>query len=100
LLFRGQRSGGLQFETSPGQIVHETLSQKSSSQKWAGDVSKSVGPDFKPQYFKMGKLTKTENWPSYSGDNTRKRHCSKPVRTKTFANPILTNNPNIVIYIL
>jgi hypothetical protein len=33
------------FKASPGQIVHETLSQKSPSQKRAGGV---VGTEFKP----------------------------------------------------
>jgi hypothetical protein len=37
------------------QIVHETLSQKSPSQKRAGGVAQSVGPEFKPQYHKKKK---------------------------------------------
>jgi hypothetical protein len=37
------------------QIVHETLSQKDLSQKRAGRVAQSVGPEFKPQYLKKKK---------------------------------------------
>jgi hypothetical protein len=33
----------------PGQIVHETLSLKTPSQKRAGGVAQGVGPEFKPQ---------------------------------------------------
>jgi hypothetical protein len=38
-----------------GQIVHETLSQKSPSQKRAGGVAQGEGPEFKPQYHKKKK---------------------------------------------
>jgi hypothetical protein len=37
------------------QIVHQTLSQKYSSQKRAGGVIQGVGPEFKPQYQKKKK---------------------------------------------
>jgi hypothetical protein len=40
-----------------GQIVHETLSQKSPSQKRAGGVAQGEGPEFKPQYHKKKKKT-------------------------------------------
>jgi hypothetical protein len=36
--------------SQPGQIIHETVSQKNSSQKRAGRVAKGIGPKFKPQY--------------------------------------------------
>jgi hypothetical protein len=32
------------------QIVHKTLSQKTPSQKRAGGVAQSVGPEFNPYY--------------------------------------------------
>jgi hypothetical protein len=35
-----------------GEIVHETLSQKTPSQKRAGGVTQSVGPEFNPQNHK------------------------------------------------
>jgi hypothetical protein len=41
-----------------GQIVHETLSQKSPSQKkksWWSGMAQGVGPEFKPQYHKKEK---------------------------------------------
>jgi hypothetical protein len=50
LLLRRQRLGGSQFETSPRQIVHETLFQKNPSQKRAGGVAQGIGPEFKLQY--------------------------------------------------
>jgi hypothetical protein len=37
-------------QSQPGQIVHETLSQKNSSQKWAGGVAQGEGPKVKPQH--------------------------------------------------
>jgi hypothetical protein len=39
------------IQSQPGQIIHETLSQKNLSQKMAGGVAQGVGPEFKPQYF-------------------------------------------------
>jgi hypothetical protein len=42
---------GIAVQSQPGQIVHETLSQKNPSQKkgwWCG--SKCIGPEFKPQH--------------------------------------------------
>jgi hypothetical protein len=50
-----QRSGELQFNDRPRQIVHETLSPKNPSQKRAGGVAQGVGPEFKPQYHKKKK---------------------------------------------
>jgi hypothetical protein len=35
-------------QSQPGQIVCETLFQKSPSQKRAGGVAQGVGPEFKP----------------------------------------------------
>jgi hypothetical protein len=40
------------IQSQPGQIVCETLPQKTPSQKWAGGVAQCVGPEFKPQYRK------------------------------------------------
>jgi hypothetical protein len=40
------------IQSQPGQIVHETLSQKKPSQKRAGGVAQEEGPGFKPQYRK------------------------------------------------
>jgi hypothetical protein len=39
-------------QSQPGQILHETLSQKNPSQKRAGGVTHGVDPEFKPQYRK------------------------------------------------
>jgi hypothetical protein len=39
-------------QSQPGQIVCETLSQKTLSQKRAGGAAQGVGPEFKPQYRK------------------------------------------------
>jgi hypothetical protein len=55
LLLRKQRSGGSQFKASPGQIVHETLSQKYPSLKRAGGVAQGVGPEFKLKYHQKKK---------------------------------------------
>jgi hypothetical protein len=41
--------------SQPRQIVHESLSQKTPSQKMAGGVSQGVSPEFKPQYEKKKK---------------------------------------------
>jgi hypothetical protein len=38
------------IQSQPRKIVHKTLSQKNSSQKWAGGVVRGVGPEFEPQY--------------------------------------------------
>jgi hypothetical protein len=40
----------IKVQSQPGQIVHETLSQKNPSPKMAGGVGQSEGPEFKPQY--------------------------------------------------
>jgi hypothetical protein len=42
----------------PGEIAHETLSQKNPSQKRAGGVEQGVGPEFKSQYRKKKKRQK------------------------------------------
>jgi hypothetical protein len=39
-------------QSQPGQIVHETLSQKSHNKKRAGGMAQVEGPEFKPQYHK------------------------------------------------
>jgi hypothetical protein len=41
-LLRRQRSGGLCFEASPGQIVCETLSQKNPSHKRTGGMTQLI----------------------------------------------------------
>jgi hypothetical protein len=45
-------------QSQPGQIVHETLSQKTHHKNRAGGVAQGVGPEFKLQYHKQNK-TKT-----------------------------------------
>jgi hypothetical protein len=41
---------GITVRSQPSQIVCETLSRKTLSQKnWAGRVAQVVGPEFKPQ---------------------------------------------------
>jgi hypothetical protein len=40
----------IKVQSHPGQIVCETLSQKTPLQKRAGRVAQGVGPEFKPQY--------------------------------------------------
>jgi hypothetical protein len=40
----------------PGQIVCQTLSQKTYHKKRAGGVAQGVGPEFKPQYCKKKKI--------------------------------------------
>jgi hypothetical protein len=47
-----QRSGGLQFESQPGQIVCETLSQNTLHKNRAGGVAQGEGPEFKLLYHK------------------------------------------------
>jgi hypothetical protein len=49
--YSGGRDPRILVQNQPGQIVHETLSQKKKkSQKRAGRVSQGVGPEFKLQY--------------------------------------------------
>jgi hypothetical protein len=43
---------GIMVQSQPGQIVHETLSQKYPSQKRAGGVAQGKGLECKPQYRK------------------------------------------------
>jgi hypothetical protein len=45
-------------QSQPRQIVYETISTKNPSQKWAGGVAPSVGPEFKPQYQEKKKKKK------------------------------------------
>jgi hypothetical protein len=42
----------LRLEASPGKEFHDTIPRKSPSQKRAGGVAQSIGPEFKPQYCK------------------------------------------------
>jgi hypothetical protein len=43
----------IKVQTSPGQIVCKTLSQKKKHyKKRAGGVAQGIGPEFKPQYCK------------------------------------------------
>jgi hypothetical protein len=48
------------------QIVRETLSQKSQSQKWAGGVAQGVDSEFKPYYRKKKKKKKEKEKIVYS----------------------------------
>jgi hypothetical protein len=45
----------IKVQSHPGQIILRTLSQKNPSQKMAGGVAQSDGPEFKPQYRKKKK---------------------------------------------
>jgi hypothetical protein len=47
-------------QSQPGQIVHETLSQKKKThhKNRAGGVAKGVGPEFKPQCHQKMKVEK------------------------------------------
>jgi hypothetical protein len=47
-------------QRQPGQILHETLSQKKLSQKKAGGVAQGVGPEFKSSAAKKKKKRKKE----------------------------------------
>jgi hypothetical protein len=41
----------IEVQSQPGQIVHETLSEKNTShQRRAGGMAQGVGPEFKLQY--------------------------------------------------
>jgi hypothetical protein len=42
-------------QNQSGQIVHETLSQKTLHKKWAGGMAQGEGPKYKPQYHKKEK---------------------------------------------
>jgi hypothetical protein len=53
-----QTSGGSVFESQPGQIVHETLSQKTLHKTRAGVVAQGEDPEFKSQYHKNQKSIK------------------------------------------
>jgi hypothetical protein len=44
----------------PGQIVHETLSQKNNPSQERTGVAQGVGSEFKPQYCKKKKQVYTE----------------------------------------
>jgi hypothetical protein len=57
--YSGGRDQRVKVRSQPGQIVHETLSQKKPSQKRAGGVAQGVGPEFKLQYSKINKINKT-----------------------------------------
>jgi hypothetical protein len=51
--YSGGRSGGIWFEASSRQIVHEILPRKKPAIKRAVGVAQVVFPDFKPQYLKI-----------------------------------------------
>jgi hypothetical protein len=42
-------------QSQPGQILPETLSQKTHHKKRTGGVAQVVGPEFKPQHHKINK---------------------------------------------
>jgi hypothetical protein len=48
------------FQSQAGQIVCETLSWKTLSQKRADGVTQGVGPELKPQYHKKRKRKRTD----------------------------------------
>jgi hypothetical protein len=43
-------------QNQPGKTVYKILSQKNPSQKRADGVVQSIGPEFKPQYWKKNDL--------------------------------------------
>jgi hypothetical protein len=49
---RETESRRIEVQSQPRQIVHETLSRKTSSQKRAVGVTQGVSPKFKTQYHK------------------------------------------------
>jgi hypothetical protein len=68
--------------SQPGQIVHETLSWKNTSQKRASGVAQGVGPEFKPQYHHQKKKKKNyENIPQCHGAIPVLRVCSGQMTT-------------------
>jgi hypothetical protein len=56
----------IMVRSQPWQIVHEILSQKDQSQKRAGGVAQSVGPEFKPWDHKKKKKERKKLMKSYS----------------------------------
>jgi hypothetical protein len=46
----------IKIRSQPGEIVHETLSQKTHHKKRAGGVVQDVGPEFRSQYHKNSTL--------------------------------------------
>jgi hypothetical protein len=53
------------IQSQPGQIVSETLSQKTLHKNRACGVAQGEGPEFKPQYH--GKQNKTKKLSEYLG---------------------------------
>jgi hypothetical protein len=53
----------IMVQSQSRQIVHETLSRKKPSQKRAGIVAQSIGPEFKTQYNKKKKNPSTLKLP-------------------------------------
>jgi hypothetical protein len=45
-------------QSQPGEIVHETVSQKTHHKKRTGGVAQGVSPEFKPQNHKKKKKKK------------------------------------------
>jgi hypothetical protein len=58
--------------SQPGQIVHETLSQKYLTQKRTDGVAEGVGHEFKPQYFENKTKQKTLCWNTFHRAETKK----------------------------
>jgi hypothetical protein len=56
-------------QSQPGQIVHETLSQKNPSQKRAGGVAQGIDPEFKLQNAKKKKKRERERPGRLHGTN-------------------------------
>jgi hypothetical protein len=48
----------IEIQSQPGQIVRETLSQKTLQKNRAGGVPQDEGPEFKPQYQNPPKIKK------------------------------------------
>jgi hypothetical protein len=50
----------IKVQSQPGQIIHETLSQKTLHKNRAGGGGQGEGPEFKPQYHKKKKKKEME----------------------------------------
>jgi hypothetical protein len=65
----------ISVRSQPGQMVHETLSQK-TLQKRAPGVAQGIGPEFKPQYHK-NKTKQTKK--KYTGEAKAFARCRQKV---------------------
>jgi hypothetical protein len=87
--------------SQPRQIVHETLSQKNSSQKRTDGVAQGTGSEFKPWNRKKKKKKKKKKEktssqalvantcnPSYLGDCEQEDHSSRPTQANSWRDPI------------